>query len=128
MTHPTCAAEAPNSALMTGIRTLIIVAVSTVVKTARATTVRKRRVDAGCSAPIALPPALIVRPRRARCIERDGFIEAGDDLTHRFPVIFGCEPPFGDVLEGTGQIERRLIDDMCSCSVEDLPQMRLGSF
>src|SRR3712207_9340903 len=73
--------------------------------------------------------------RRSSCglgglggIERDGFIEAGDDLTHRFPVIFGCEPPVGDVLEGTGQIERRLIDDMCSCSFKDLPQMRLGSF
>jgi hypothetical protein len=47
MTHPICAAEAPNSALMSGMRTLIIVAVSTVVKTARATTARNSRMDVG---------------------------------------------------------------------------------
>ena len=34
-THPTCAAEAPNSALMRGMRTLIMVAVSTVTEDRR---------------------------------------------------------------------------------------------
>src|SRR5215216_2624782 len=57
MTHPTCAAEAPNSALMRGITPLVIVSVSTVVKTARVTTVRKRRVDARCPSLRDLPSA-----------------------------------------------------------------------
>jgi hypothetical protein len=62
MTHPICAAEAPNSALMSGRTTLTIEPVITETKTAEATTARKSRVDTGS---IALPPALIVLPRQA---------------------------------------------------------------
>jgi hypothetical protein len=45
--HPTSAAEAPNRAPMRGTRTFIIVAVSTVTKTADAATAKNSRVDAG---------------------------------------------------------------------------------
>jgi hypothetical protein len=61
-THPTSAAEAPNCALMRGMRTLIIVAVSTDTKTADTATARNSRVDAGLSYRTASLPALTAPP------------------------------------------------------------------